>query len=167
MAELDLNCDRCGGKVNEETGVVIGKTNKVYCQLSCYKQIGRSTNCVSRFNLNEELLTDKPLNLFYTCDTVQLGTETIKVGAKITSSKDKTKPDLHPNATQVIILFEGSAMVTIYQDGQAFPMLISDSVDEKNIIVIPPNVPHMIENVGKVDVRFMTIYSPPVHPVSK
>lgn len=159
MSQLTLNCDACGKKTHREEGYVDLFKN-VFCTKECYHQIGQKTHCVSRFNLTEQLAKGLTRNLFYTCDTVQLGTQTLQPGEKI---DDEGKPEIHPTQTQVLIVYEGEATITIYRDNEPFPFVISDRAGESEMMVIPPGTPHVIENTGVGALEFFTIYSPPVH----
>jgi oxalate decarboxylase/phosphoglucose isomerase-like protein (cupin superfamily) len=99
---------------------------------------------------------------------MEVATEVVPVGGRITDPLDITKPHVHPNSTQMIMVLIGDANVIIYQDNEPFGMPLSGdrkTRETRDIIIIPPNVPHIIENTGSVPLVFLTIYSPPVHAV--
>lgn len=157
MSDVTLNCKACGKDFHFAKGY-IDEAENTFCTLSCSIQIGRTTHCVSRFNLKEELAPEQFRNIFYTCDAVQLVTQTLKVGEKI---DDDGKPEIHPTQTQIFLVLAGEGTATIFQDDKPFPMHLE--AGGKDILIVPPRVPHIIENTGTDTLSFLIIYSPPVH----
>ena len=156
-----LNCHACGDDFHFASGFA-NAADKTFCSMDCVYHIGRTTKCVSRFSVAEEIRGQEFSNMFYTCDTLQLGTQTLKVGEKIVG--EDGKPAIHLTQTHAISLFRGSATVTIFQDNKPYPLelyLGRGAGDSKNIMVIPPGVPHIIENTGLVPLIMLSIYSPP------
>jgi len=172
---IALNCSACGKPAHCCSGFA-DRFDNVFCTKECYHQMDQATHCVARYNLREEVVKSTPPvikleggpvsalvepNLFYTCDTIQLATQTLRPGQKI---DDEGKPAIHESQTQAVLVLEGLATVTVYRDGEAFPLEVGGAGQaDKNIIVIPPGVPHVIENKTDVPVILFSIYSPPVH----
>jgi len=161
MQSISLNCDACGKKTHVEDGYV-DRFKNVFCTKECYRQIDSETNCVSRYNVQQEASKEELMNIFYTCDTLQLATHQLKTGEKL---DNEGKPEVHPSQTHALFLLQGVATITVYRDGEPWPMPLDGSVASgKTLIVIPPGVPHTIENKGETPVILMSIYSPPVEP---
>ena len=162
MSDLTLNCNACGNIAHLAHGYV-DLFDNVFCTKECYHQIGQTTHCVSRFDLSEEL--DKPdltNNPFYTCDTLQLATQSLAVGEKIEHATIAGKPKINATQTMAMWVRRGEATVYVYQNDVPWPMIVTPRGDEKDMIVIPPGTPHIIENTGAIPLLFFAIYSPPV-----
>ncbi len=152
-----FNCRACGNKFHYAKGF-IDENEHTYCSLNCTYHSGQSTSCVATFDFERELEKEKRENILYTCGTMQILTARLEPGEKFTG--EDGKPVIHATQTEVIFPFSDIVRVTIFRNGEAFPIDISpDGV--KNMIVIPPGTPHIVENPGTDAVNFMTFYSPP------
>jgi mannose-6-phosphate isomerase-like protein (cupin superfamily) len=63
--------------------------------------------------------------------------------------------EVHPHTAQFIRIEKGLGIATINNLHYG----LSDGV----AIIVPPNTPHRIENVGKTPLKLYTIYTPPEH----
>lgn len=100
------------------------------------------------------------------CVSVQVVLMSIQAGEDI-------HLEIHPT-TQILQIFEGLAIAEIgnpksSQLGSKYR--IRRQKDVKNIglgkhsmLIIPPNTPHRIQNVGGASLKLCSIYVPPEHP---
>lgn len=152
-----LKCHACG-----KEGHFADKLKNVFCTNECFTSYTKVTQCVPHFNIGKLLASEEYRHLFYTDKNLQMGTQTLKPGESIGIGDKYTKlPEVHVTMTQVIIVFAGTAKVTIFSEEKTDSITLT--ADDENIVIIPPNMYHLVENVGIDTLRIFTIYSPPVH----
>jgi mannose-6-phosphate isomerase-like protein (cupin superfamily) len=153
-----MKCYECG-----EHALISDKFLNVFCTNECYFAYSKAVRPLLHYNLNELLVKEQFRNLFYTDENLQVATQTLKVGEKIGSDKDNASPEIHRDATQVFLLFQGTAKVTIFSEDKSDSLVIGDAREMDQIAIVPPKTFHLIENIGKGPLRLLTIYSPAVH----
>lgn len=84
---------------------------------------------------------------------------------KFVGADDNTKPEIHENVTQTILVQTGKALVRLYVKNketgdleQAEVVFISSKKDDT--IIIPSNTYHLIENVDTIPFTAVSIYAP-------
>ncbi len=161
----------CGKKAHHHNSM-----GKLFCTKECFMQMSDTDNgdcmkCVKRFSTKDETHEDGERNIFYTDSNVQLVNHVLKAGQKIGLGKKNELPERHVKATQVFSITQGSVRVTIFSDMNtkwSYDIMALSSFESnpttKDMIVIPPNTLHLIENLSEdVDAHLFTFYSPPVH----
>ncbi len=143
------------------------KLRNVFCTNECYTTYTKATECIPHFNLERELGKEVFRNVFYTAKnkSLQLATQTLKPGEKIGDERDPNLPDVHREAIQVIIVFSGRAKVTFFSEEKTSSIELTDEAGLANedMVIVPPNTFHLVENIGTDDLSLFTIYSPSVH----
>ena len=153
-------CCECGKRAD----FYADSHDAAFCANACFTSFREKQRCVPNLSLAEILTkTTQFRSIQYTDENLQLVTMHLKVGEKIGDEKDANKPEIHPNATQVMIAFRGEARVTIFKDGQPYAFEISGSGDGKSMAIIPPNTYHLVEAIGPNELTLLLVYSPPVH----
>lgn len=156
-----LKCHACGKEAH-----FADKLKNLFCTNECFTSYTKVTRCIPHFNMTNLLASDEYRRLFYTDENLQMGTQTLKPGESIGQGDEYTKkpkkPEMHPTMSQVVIVFSGIANVTLFSEEKTDSILLSKEGTD-DMVIIPPNTYHLIENVGTDALRIFTIYSPPVH----
>lgn len=156
-----LKCQTCG-----KEALMADKLKNVFCTNECFTSYAKAKRCIPHFSLGTLLDSDEYRHIFYTDENMQMGTQTLKVGESIGRGDALTKkPEMHPTATQVLTVFRGTAKVTFYSEEKTDSITITAKEAEGNedMVIIPPGTYHLVENIGKKELRLFTIYSPAVY----
>lgn len=156
-----LKCHACGKEAH-----FADKLKNVFCTNECFISYTKVKRCIPPFNVSKLLESDEYRHIFYGDENLQLVTQTLKPGESIGKGDKQTKiPEVHVTMSQVIIVFDGTAKVTIFSEEKTDTIILTEENDEgsHDMVVIPPNTYHLIENVGVDNLRILIIYSPPVH----
>lgn len=135
--------------------------SNVFCTNACASGCVKAT-CVPVFGFPELVERSKLHSVFFTDSNFQMATFKMVRGDKIGDEENRDKPDLHLNATQTILIFSGSLKVTVYRDDIPYSVELSAS-GINQIMVIPCNTPHLMENVNDDMAIGLLLYAPPVH----
>lgn len=71
--------------------------------------------------------------------------------------------ETHRHTSQFFRVESGKMRVILDKNGRSKTTLLKDG----DAIVVPPNTPHFIQQVGAKPLKLYTIYSPPEHPVGR
>jgi len=153
-----MKCSECG-----KQALFADKLKNVFCTNECYFVYRKVSRPVQHFSLHELLDDEKYRNLFYTDENLQMTTQTLKSGEKIGIGKNNSEPEIHPNATQTFILFAGSVKVTIFSEEKSESLMMGLGKHENQIVIVPPNTFHLVENTGPVIAHLLITYAPAVH----
>lgn len=139
-----------------------------------------STECHEKHRQASPMLLNRPLNLANTVfanekfrqvlhtNIFQIVAMSVPVDGAI-GDENNTRPEIHPDTAQLIIVLAGTARVTRYYVGadptRSDQMVRTSLLDSSNAdsLVIEPNTYHYIENIGNEPLKLLTIYSSPQH----
>lgn len=153
-------CDVCGveaRKVKIDTG-------EFFCTQTCFDTVKKKTpHCVPFYDLYDVLKENLAFRkILYTDEKAQFVIMYLKPTEKIGDEADANKPEVHPNATQMMRVEEGEVTVTLYNDNME-PRPRVMNYNNVDVIIIPSGKYHLVENTGGKPAQLSIIYSPPVH----
>ncbi|MEM2984916.1 MAG: cupin domain-containing protein [Candidatus Jordarchaeaceae archaeon] len=100
---------------------------------------------------NETLENNYFRKVLFTGKYSQLVVMTLKPGEEIGN-------EIHKNVDQFFRIEQGKAKVSLDNGREEF------RVSEDEVFIIPAGTWHNVVNIGEVDLKLYTIYSPPNHP---
>jgi len=149
-----MQCQECG---NQATGC--DQSKNVFCSVECHVV---NVQRIPHYSVSNLIDHDAFREVVYTDVNLQVTTQALKPGEMIGESKVEFIPEIHPKATQIIHILIGEAKVTIFSEGtMAYEVLIRQ--DGTDMVIVPPNTYHLIENTGTAMAKFLMVYSPHVH----
>jgi oxalate decarboxylase/phosphoglucose isomerase-like protein (cupin superfamily) len=155
------NCDVCGVKAHKADI----ETGKFFCTQTCFDTVEKkkAPHCVPFYDLYDVLAENRAFRkILYTDEKAQFVVMYLKPTEKIGDEADANKPEVHPNATQMMRVEEGEVTVTLYNDNNE-PRRRVMNYDNVDVIIIPSGKYHLVENTGGKPAQLSIIYSPPVH----
>lgn len=153
------SCDVCGRDARKAST----DRGEFFCTQTCFDSVKKTSHCVPFYESYEVFDQNRAFRkILYTDDKVQVVSMYLKPNEKIGDERDANKPEVHPNATQIMRLERGIVTLTLYNDDME-PRPREMDYNDEDMVIIPSGKYHLIENTGASHAILNIIYSPPVH----